>query len=75
MAATLQELKDAVRGLPAPERAELARYLLDTLQPIDDGWAAAWREELTRRLEELRAGKVRAVPAAEVFARLRERHP
>jgi len=75
MNATLENLKDAASGLPAPERAELARFLLDSLEAVEEGWADAWRDELARRLDEVRSGQVKSVPAAEVLARLRERYP
>lgn len=75
MTATLQGLKEAASQLPAADRAELARFLLDSLDDADDSWADAWRVELARRLEEMRSGKVKGVAAAEVLARLRERYP
>ncbi len=75
MTPTLQDLKDASSGLPALERAELAHFLLRSLEPEEDGWAAAWQEELARRFEEIRSGQVVGVPAEEVINRLRERYP
>ena len=75
MTPTLQDLKDASSNLPAPQRAELAHFLLQSLEPAEDGWAEAWREELARRLEEIRSGQVVGVPAEEVLGRLRERYP
>jgi putative addiction module component (TIGR02574 family) len=45
------------------ERGELAVKLIESLDPGTDGGAeAAWGEEIQRRLEELRTGKVQAVP-------------
>jgi putative addiction module component (TIGR02574 family) len=75
MTPTLQDLKDASSGLPAAERAELAHFLLRSLAPEESGWGEAWREELGRRLQEIRAGQVVGVPAEEVLSRLRERYP
>jgi putative addiction module component (TIGR02574 family) len=75
MTPTLQELKDASSGLPTPQRAELAHFLLQSLEPEEDGWAEAWQEELSRRLKEIRSGQVVGVPAEEVINRLRERYP
>ena len=75
MSLTMQELKDAAAGLSASERAALAHYLLRSLEPEEAGWAEAWQEELDRRMDEIRAGKVTGVPAEEVLARLRERYP
>jgi putative addiction module component (TIGR02574 family) len=67
MTPTLQDLKDASSGLPAAERAELAHFLLRSLEPEKGGWVEAWREELGRRLQEIRAGQVVGVPAEEVL--------
>lgn len=75
MSPTLQDLKDASVGLPAAERAELAHFLLSSLEPEEEGWQAAWQAELSRRLEEIRSGTVVGIPAEEVLARLRERYP
>ncbi len=75
MTPTLQDLKNAASGLPAPQRAELAHFLLRSLEPEEDGWAEAWQNELARRLQEIRSGQVAGVPAEEVLARLRERYP
>jgi putative addiction module component (TIGR02574 family) len=58
-----------------PERADLAHFLLRSLEPEEDGWAEAWREELALRLEEIRSGKAVGVPADDVLARLQERYP
>lgn len=72
MTPTLQDLKDACSNLPAPQRAELARFLEESLEVGKEQWADAWRDELGRRLEELRSGRVKGVPAEEVLERLRE---
>lgn len=63
---TLQELKTAAGELPAPQRAELAHYLLESLEPVEEGWAEAWHAELDRRMEEIRSGKEVGIPVEEV---------
>jgi hypothetical protein len=59
--------------LPVEERAFIVDSLLRTLNrpdpEIDRQWVAIARE----RLASLRAGGVRAIPAGDVFARLRDR--
>ena len=75
MPATLQELKDASSNLPSPQRAELAHFLLQSLEPEEDGWAEAWQEELARRVGEIRSGQVSGIPAEDVLKSLRERYP
>ena len=67
MALSLQELKTAVSGLPAPDRAELAHFLLHTLEPPDDRAAQEWIEVAADRMDEVRGGAVEPVPASEVW--------
>jgi len=62
--------------LPARERALLARRLIASLDGEADDPAEverAWEEEIHRRVEEYRSGRVQSVPASEVFARARAR--
>ena len=57
------ELLKRALALPDHERAELAVSLLDSLDPAADEEAeAAWQEEITRRLAEVEAGKVKTIP-------------
>ena len=44
------------------------------LEP-DPGAEAAWQAEITQRIARYDAGEVQAIPAAEVFARLRKIAP
>jgi putative addiction module component (TIGR02574 family) len=75
MNSLLEQLKASASNLPAGERAELADYLLDSLEPIEEGAIDAWRAELTRRIDEIRSRKVVGRPLEDVLARLRERYP
>src|SRR5581483_608261 len=56
MSPLLEELKATASTLPAPERAELAHFLLETLEPAEEGVAEAWQAELTRRMADIRSG-------------------
>ena len=67
----LEELKSTISGLPIPERAELAHYLLRTLEAPDDGAAAEWLALAERRMDEVRAGRVVGIPAEQVMQSLR----
>ncbi len=67
MTFSLQELKTAVSGLPAPDRAELAHFLLHTLEPPDEGAGEEWAEVASDRMDEVRSGAVQPVPADEVW--------
>ncbi len=71
MSLTLQELKNAASGLPADERAQLAQFLLQSIEGQDEeGTRAEWLALAERRMAEVRAGKVVGVPAEEVLKNL-----
>lgn len=71
MPRTVEELESEALELPRPERARLAEALLSSLDE-DAEVERAWREEIARRLEELRNGSVSTLPADEVFRQLVE---
>lgn len=75
MTQTAEKLKAELSMLPADDRAELAYFLLCSL----DGDTAPCGEEdldavLARRAEEIRSGKVVGIPAEQVFRELREKY-
>lgn len=72
MPTAAQVLRDA-ESLSAEERILLVDSLLRSLNPPEPEVEKAWAVEAKRRLEEFRSGKVKAVPAEEVFARIRQR--
>jgi putative addiction module component (TIGR02574 family) len=73
MSLTCQELKTAISRLPADERAELAQYLLRSLDEQDDeGARAEWFALAEQRMAEVRTGKVVGIPAEEVLKNLLE---
>jgi putative addiction module component (TIGR02574 family) len=75
MSETLEELKSQLELLTAEERAELAHFLIRSLDgEEDDGVEAAWEAELTRRTEEILSGTAIGRPADEVFKELREKY-
>jgi len=71
MVLSLEQLKDAACDLPAPERVELARFLI---QLLDEKQAAdirqAWLTVAEKRMTEVRGGKIAGVPAEEVLKNL-----
>jgi putative addiction module component (TIGR02574 family) len=76
MPKTLTEVTRDAADLPAPERLKLARILLDLSEPATespDDVQNAWDHEIERRLQELRAGKVKGVPLEEVKAKIEAR--
>ncbi len=75
MAQPMKQLKSELEHLSAKEKAELACFLLDSLEPEEEGVAAAWDVEVARRVEEIRSGRASGIPAEEVFAQLRQEYP
>lgn len=73
MLALLDQLKVAASNLPAPERAELAQYLLHTFDAAEEGAAEEWAALAERRMADVHAGRVTGVPAEEVMEGLRRR--
>ena len=71
MSATLEELKSAASALAVSERAELARYLLHTLEAPDEAAGAEWLALAERRIDDVRAGQVVGIPAEQVMQSLR----
>ena len=73
-----RDLKDIVAEaleLPLTARAELASQLLDSLDEISEQEAdQLWAQEGERRFAEYKVGRIEAVPAEEVFARMRSRN-
>jgi len=67
---SMQELMDEVVSLPIEERARLADVLLNSLNRSNPEIDRVWAEEATKRLEEIRSGKVKTVPIDEVFEKL-----
>jgi putative addiction module component (TIGR02574 family) len=75
MPLTLDVMKSEACRLSSRERAELAHYLLSSLELEEDPDAEAeWDSELTRRAAEIENGSVVGIPATDVFARLREKY-
>ncbi len=74
MSAKLAELQTQAKQLGAEERAQLASFLLETLEPTDSGDVSqAWETEIKARWAEIERGDVELIPATEVFADIRRK--
>jgi putative addiction module component (TIGR02574 family) len=76
MTQAAEQLKAQLAELETKDRAELAHFLLTTLDEDDEDPDAEqlWDEELARREGDILSGREPGVPAEEVFAKLRERY-
>lgn len=73
MSEAVELLKSQAGTLSDAERADLAYYLLSSLEPKkEDDVAEAWRSEIARRVADIRSGKGK--PLEDVLAELRVRH-
>jgi len=70
--ADVKEMIREAESLPVEERAKLVDSLLRSLNPTDAAIDRKWVAVAKRRLEELRSGKVKAVPADAVFAEVQK---
>ena len=71
---TREDLFTEALKLPLKERADLAGALLRSLEELPEAeHRELWLDVAERRLQEMRDGKVREIPAEEVFARARQR--
>lgn len=74
MATTLKEVEAQAMALSARERGELAHRLIASLDGEPEGTpeeiAAAWDEEIARRVADMDAGRTQWIPAEQVFAEI-----
>ena len=75
---TLSDIAKDALELPPSQRLILARILLDLSEPDQDfspQVAAAWEEEIARRIQAIKAGSAQSKSFDEVFAELDRRFP
>ena len=76
MSEAVSRLKAELGTLTSEERADIAHYLLHSLEEEEDGDVeAAWDAELARRATEIEEGKVIGKHADQVFAELGKKYP
>ena len=71
MSAAVKEILDAALKLDPEQREELIDELSASLDATDLG--EYWEAEIKRRIDDVDSGRVKTVPAGEVFARLQQR--
>ena len=70
MSKKLEEIINVAMELSLEERAELAGILMLSLDEASESEVERlWLEEAERRLQDFREGKVKGIPAEEVFNR------
>ena len=78
MKATLEQVAEEALNLSVSDRSALTRILIQTLdpEPVEDAAEVqqAWQVEVEKRVDEILSGRVKTVPAEEVFAKLRAKY-
>ena len=75
MTKTAENLKIELAQLPVQDRAELACFLIHSLdEGVDDNIFNAWDKELTQRLAEIYAGTANSESSEKVLLALREKY-
>jgi len=74
MSASSEQIFKEALALPLQERAELVEQLLATFQsPLNPHIDELWAREAEDRLDAYDRGELKAVPAEEVFNRIKQR--
>ena len=75
MSQKVAEVLDKAMALSSHERGFLIDRLVESLDdaPPDEGVDEAWANEIKRRVDEIRAGKVKMIPGEEMHQWLSER--
>lgn len=67
-----QELKDEISDLPVDQRAEMADYILKTLNQADPEIEQAWETEVRRRKKQVQTGEVALIPGEQFDKEVQE---
>jgi putative addiction module component (TIGR02574 family) len=77
MSQRVTDVLNKALALSSQERGLLIDRLVESLDdaPPDEGAEEAWGEEIKRRVEEIRSGKVKMIPGEEVLRDLANEFP
>jgi putative addiction module component (TIGR02574 family) len=77
MTPQVSELLQKALKLSAQERGLLIDRLVETLdnEPVEVGVEAAWDEEIKRRVDDIRLGRVKTIPGEQVLREMAEEFP
>lgn len=77
MTPQVSELLQKALELSTQERGLLAARLIDSLddEPAEEGVEAAWDEEIKRRVDDIRSGRVKTIPGEQVLREMAEEFP
>jgi putative addiction module component (TIGR02574 family) len=77
MTPQVSELLEKALSLSTQERGLLAARLIDSLddEQEEEGVEAAWDEEIKRRVDDIRSGRVKTIPGEQVLRELAKEFP
>jgi putative addiction module component (TIGR02574 family) len=72
MTPQVSEVLEKALALSTQERGLLIDHLIESLDtgPAEEGVEQAWDEEIKRRVDEIRSGKVKMIPGEQVLREL-----
>lgn len=65
---TVEEINRQILTLSIDDRLEVLKLLLNNMNQIDQSLPLSHIKELDRRLSEIRSGRVKGIPSAQVFS-------
>jgi len=68
----VDQILEEARHWPPEKVGELVGRLTEDMHAGDRETEAAWKTEISRRIEEIQTGKVQGIPPQEVSARIRK---
>ncbi|MFZ1005499.1 MAG: addiction module protein [Candidatus Sulfotelmatobacter sp.] len=77
MTPQVSELLQKALTLSVQERGLLIDRLVESLddEPAEEGVEAAWGEEIKRRVDDIRSGRVKTIPGEQVLREMAEEFP
>lgn len=66
------EVIEQIKALPETELAQVVDFVHD-LETSENGLSREWEKEVDRRLEDIKSGQVKTLPAEQAHSTLRER--
>lgn len=73
MSLTIEQIAEEALSLPSEARALLADRLVESLDPLEDGYIRQlWTAEARARRDDIRNGLVKTIPGQEALDRVRK---
>jgi hypothetical protein len=73
MSLTIEQIAEEALSLPSEARALLADRLVESLDPLEDGYIRKlWIAEARTRRDDVRTGLVKPIPGQEALGRVRK---